>query len=149
MLNLSFITPSPFWGGGIYMFHLRNKSYLESVHQVSPDFKDHQWLLKADPMDPSLPFLGRKHKFCLYNSYLLVQDYLWIQQPYEVFLHLPVLPYGPLYRLFYKGRGVYFQLEKILHLCAYRNGDCSNLFHHLLGLQQPESRTMSQSLLTR
>ena len=110
---MTFITPSPFLGGGgIYKFHLRNKSYLESVHQVSPDFKDHQWLLKANPMDPSLPFLGRKHKFCLYNSYFLVQDSLWIQQPYEVFLHLPVSPYGPLYRLFYKGRSVNFQLKK-------------------------------------
>ena len=35
-----------------------------------------------------------------------------MQQPYEVFLHLSVSPYGPLYRLFYKGRSVNFQLEK-------------------------------------
>ena len=35
-----------------------------------------------------------------------------MQQPYKVFLHLPVSPYGPLYRLFYKGRSVNFQLKK-------------------------------------
>ena len=77
-----------------------------------PDSKDHQWILKADPMDLSLPSLGRRYKFCLYNSYFLVQDSLWIQQPYQILLPLPVSPYGPFYRLFYEGRSVNFHLKK-------------------------------------
>ena len=73
-------------------FSLRDKSYLEFVRQVFPDSKDPQRILKADPMDLSLPSLGRRYKFCLYNSYFLVQDSLWIQQPYQILL-------PPLYRL--------------------------------------------------
>ena len=42
-------------------------------------FQDPLRILKASPMDLSLPSLGRRYKFCLYNSYFLVQDSLWIQ----------------------------------------------------------------------
>ena len=78
--------------------------------------QDPQRILKADPMDLSLPSLGRRYKFCLYNSYFLVQDSLWIQQPYQILLPLPVSPYEPFHRLFYEGRSVKFSFFKeILH----------------------------------
>ena len=101
-----------FRGGGIWMFFfLRDKSYQEFVRQVFPDSKDPQWILKADPMDLSLPSLGRRYKFCLYNSYFLVQDSLWIQLALPDSPALPCIALRTFSPPFYKGKSVNFYFK--------------------------------------
>ena len=106
------------------------------------------WLFRASSRDPSLPCIGRSYKFCMYNSYFLVQDSLWIHQPYQILLPLPVSPYGPFYRLFYEGRSVKFSFLKKYYtdaLTGVETGAISSTLSPWI-TQQPVSRTMLHSL---